>query len=169
MNTTERRYPNADPSLSYDLAKNELSILLSSVDALDNKVAFGLSLATTLIAILLAFLGIRTGQEADIISAWSVGLLAATGALYLCTTALFAMAFWISSWEIGLRAQDARDEAERYRDYVDVLYWWATEMLIESLSYNHRQYRRKQLLLSLGFGLLAMQFAVGAASIVVTF
>lgn len=169
MAREERRFPNADPSLSYDLAKNELSILLSSVDALDSKIAFGVSLATTLIAILLAFLGIRTGQEEEVLSAWPIGLVAATGATYLCSLAAFALAFRISSWKIGLGSSDVWDRAEEYRDYVQILYWWATEVFIDDLKYNHQQYRRKQILTSGGFALLAGQFAVGAASLVVTF
>ena len=160
-------YPDADPSLSYDLAKNELLIQLSAVDALDNKIAFAGSLATTLIAILLAFFGIRTGQEADIVSKWSVGLLSGTGGLYLCTLLLLILAIRIRSLEIGRSPQDAWNEAERYRNYTDLLYWWATESFIESISHNYQKYQQKLILATWGFILLGVQVAVGVIFVIV--
>ena len=169
MATEERRYPDADPSLSYDLAKNELSILLSSVDALDSKIAAGVSLATALVAVLLTFIGIRTGQQADIISSWSLGLIATTAALYIATMTCFGLAFLRRAWEIGLNARDVWYQAERYRDYPRILYWWATEELMESLTHNHVQYRRKQLLTTGAFFTLACQLATGAAAVALTF
>ena len=168
LETEERRFPNADPSLSYDLAKNELSIQLSSVDALDSKIALGGSLATTLMAILLAFFGIRTGQEADGLSSWSVGLLAGTGGLYLFTLALLILAIRTRTMVIGLTPQDAWDEAERYRTYEDVLYWWATESFIESISHNYQRYQEKLRLAASGFILLGAQVTAGLFFVIAT-
>ena len=68
-----------------------------------------------------------------------------------------------------MNARDVWKEAERYRDYPRVLYWWATESLIESLAHNHAQLRRKQTLMTVAFLLLASELAAGAASITVTF
>ena len=114
-------------------------------------------------AILLAFLGIRTGQEADIISPSSIGLLAGSGGLYVCALGLLISAIRTRSIEIGLTPQDAWEQAEQYRDYADMLYWWATESFIESISHNYQQYRQKLGLATAGFILLALQVAVGVA------
>lgn len=177
MTTEERRYPDANPDLAYDLAKNHLSILLSTVDNLDNKLTFGISLATALVAVPLTFLGIRSGQAADIIAPWPIGLMISTGCLYLISTgclyllslAFLFSAFWRSAWQIGLPAEKAWGQAEAYKDYPDILYWWATEMLIDSIANNEEQYRQKQGLATAGFVFLGLQFVTGAVTLAVTF
>ena len=123
MTNEEPLFPDANPAVTYDLAKNQLAILLSAVDALDNKLTFGMSLATALFAVLLTFLGIRSGQAADVIAPWPIGLMISTGCLYLCSLTFLFLAFWMSSWQTGLTAKDAWDQAEVYSDYPDFLFW----------------------------------------------
>ena len=103
------------------------------------------------------------------ISNLSVWLLVVTGTVYVLTLIFLVLAIRTRSMKTGLRAEDAWEQAEIYRDYRNLLYWWATKYFIQSISANEQQYRQKLRLGAFGFMLLGVQIGVGIASIVVTF
>lgn len=168
MNEEAQSFPDGDPSLSYDSAKFELSVQLSSIDSLNQNLAVGISLSTAIVAILLAAFGIRFGQEDVVISRLAFGFLAAGGGFYLLSLGFLALAIQSRDFHIGLGAQDAWDVAAEYRDRKDVLYWWAAEASIKSLKLNQAKYAWKKLLANIGFSLLALELAIGATAIVLT-
>ena len=168
MSKERRPFPDADPTLSYDLAKFELSAQLSSFDSLNHALAGGISLATAVVAILLAAFGIRFGQESADISRLAFGFLAGGGGLYVLSLGFLAFAVRGADFSTGLGAQNAWDEAEKYRDHEEVLYWWAVETLIESLRLNRIEYASKKFRANVGFGLLGLELLIAAAAVVMT-
>ena len=171
MEEEPRRFPDADPALAYDIAKHQLNIQLTSVDALDNKLAVGLSLGTGLLAIFLSFLGLTTSLEdaSDGLSAPSVVLLILTCAAYLLSAYFFLQAFLVRSWSTGPATRAVWEESERYRDYMSLLSWAVVESLDRSYEENASQYNEKSRRVAWGFALLGMQVVLGAALVIQTF
>ena len=167
MATNDPPYPVADPSLAYDLAKNELSIQISAIDALDSKIAIGISLATTLAAITLAFLGIRAGQGESLASFWGIAVMAATAIAYCAALSLFVVAIRNRSMELGLRPKNVWDVAHKYDPRV--LSWWATSYFMDAVSANDKPYRQKLTFGTYGYATTALQLLLGAAAILTTF
>ena len=176
MATNDPPYPVADPAVVYDLAKNKLSIQLSAIDALDSKIALGISLATTLAAITLAFLGIRAGQDENLASPWRITLMVSTAATYLAALILLTLAIRNREMDTGLGAQDGWDFVEKHQHILDEdpsemrqVYWWATSYFINAVSTNGTHYRQKLLFGTWGYYATALQFLFGGTSILATF
>ena len=171
MEDQRRTFPDADPSLAYDVAKHQLDIQLASVDSLDNKLAVGLSLGTALLAVVLGFLGLTTSLEdgSHGLSTPSIVLLPLTCLAYLFSAYFFLQAFLVRSWSTGPATRAVWEIAETYRDYMSLLYWAVVESLDRSHQENASQYDQKSRRIAWGFALLAVQVVLGTALIIQTF
>ncbi len=119
-------------------------------------------------AILLAAFGIRFGQESADISRPAFVFLAGGGGLYVLSLGFLAFAVRGGDFNTGLGAQEAWDEAEKYRDHENILYWWAVETFIESLRLNRIEYGSKKFRANIGFGLLGLELVIAATAVVLT-
>jgi hypothetical protein len=172
MDDQPKRFPDADPSLAYDVAKHRLDIQLASIDALDNKLAVGFSLGTAIMAVLLASLALGPSTEEDSagLSAVSLALLSLTATAYIVQAYLFFEAnLLFRSWSIGPATRDIWKMAETYRDHMGLLYWAAVESLDRSYEENAPRYEQKSTRIARGFARLAVQVVLGSALVIQSF
>jgi len=153
------------------VAKHQLDIQLASVDALDNKLAVGLSLGTALLAVFLSFLGLTTSLEdsSEGLSTPSIVLLILTCGAYVLSAYFFLQAFLVRSWSTGPATRAVWEMSETYRDYMSLLSWAVVESLDRSYEDNASQYDKKSRRIAWGFALLGVQVVLGTALVIQTF
>jgi hypothetical protein len=129
--------PGKEADVYLEVAARRVADQLSAVDALDNKIAAQLGLATTMITISLGLLAIRHDNLPDA----TVALAILAGALYLVTLALFLVAFHSRDWSSGPSLEEAEEHA-RLRS-LRVQRWWAADTFKTAASDNEALYARK--------------------------
>ena len=92
-----RDYPDRDPQLFYELAKDRLATQLGIIDAVNNKIGLLVSLASALMGILVAVFALR----ANAFGAAEYAVISISGLLYLIVATTSAYAYFSRSWEIG--------------------------------------------------------------------
>jgi hypothetical protein len=93
-------FPQRDPDLFFELARDRLNTQLSSIDALDSKIGVLFSLSSGLLGILAAVVALRSaGEEAISRPVW--GLLVAAGVAYAFVACSAVRAYRARSWGVG--------------------------------------------------------------------
>jgi hypothetical protein len=99
------KYPDRDPQMFYELARDRHSAQAQGLDLLDTKLSFFLSSSSALLAILVAVYALRE----DGFNAWEWGLPVASGAAWLALTMLALSAFQPKKWLSGPKLQETFD------------------------------------------------------------
>jgi hypothetical protein len=89
-------YPDRDPDLFYELARDRLEMQLTTIDALDNKIGLLVSLASGLLGILAAVFALSATRNDE-----------AVGVTQLCVLAVAAVAYVVVAW-FGIKAYRCR-------------------------------------------------------------
>jgi hypothetical protein len=127
----EQDFPDADPQLVYDLARNKHAVQMGQVDALDGKISNILGVGSALLGILAAFLALHEKRPPDA----SIASLSIAGALYGTLALLSLLAYFPRAWAIGPKLQEAWDYAAKYS--LRHMYWWAAEAFKDQTNENH--------------------------------
>jgi hypothetical protein len=101
-------YPERDPQLLYELAKDRLSTQLGFVDAVDNKLGLLFSASSALMGILVAVFAIR-----GVNIPFGVGeflIISISGLLYLVAGALTYAAYSPREWNLGPELREVWDD-----------------------------------------------------------
>lgn len=99
--STPGAYPNRDPQLFYELARDRHAGQAALLDSLDSKLVFLLSSSSALVGILLAVYALRP----DGFHGWEFVLPFASGAAWLALSAFVLHAFWVRGWLSGPKLQ----------------------------------------------------------------
>jgi hypothetical protein len=94
-------YPDRDPQLMYELAKEGLASQLESVNALDGKIAMLVSLASALLGITAAVYALRAATKSGSVPALTSGEVATLvvgGVAYLVVAAKGLWAYFVHTW-----------------------------------------------------------------------
>lgn len=95
---TAKRFPDRDPQLFYELAKDQLSTQLGSIDAVDNKLGLLFSVSSALMGILVAVFAVR-GPAAFHAAEYTI--VSISGLVFIATGALTFIAYRGRDWDIG--------------------------------------------------------------------
>lgn len=106
-------FPDRDPDVFYELAKDRLAAQLALIDALDNKIGLLFSLSSGLLGILAGVLALRGGQL-DLADWITVG--ASTG-VYVLVAFWCQRAYFGRDWDAGPSLQEVYDDLfDRLKD-----------------------------------------------------
>jgi hypothetical protein len=154
-------YPERDPDLLYDLARDRLAVQLSSIDAVDNKIGLLASLASALMGILAAVVALR-GHSLD---ALEIALIVSSVLVYLGVSYKAIQAYFSQSWKTGptlpaswaLLKSDADDQLVKWK--VARAFW-------ESLDLNAEPFKKKaEVLPFLLIGVVTQTALLGALAL----
>src|SRR5688572_9297743 len=95
--TAPGRYPDRDPQMFYELARDRHASQAALLNALDNKLSVLLSASSALIGILIAVYALRP----DAFDTWPLVLLSASAAAWLLLSAFALCTIWPRRWEFG--------------------------------------------------------------------
>src|SRR6266511_684895 len=90
-------YPERDPDLFYELARDRLSVQLEAIDAVDNKMGLLASLASALMGILAAVVALR-GRSLDTAE---IVVILLSALVYLRISYYAIRAYFSRSWKTG--------------------------------------------------------------------
>jgi hypothetical protein len=94
-------YPDREPDLFFELARERLNTQLSTIDALDGKIGLLFSLASGLLGILAAVLALRSATGEDSISRAALAVVIAAGIAYCVVAYAGITAYLARVWKIG--------------------------------------------------------------------
>jgi hypothetical protein len=103
-------FPDRDPSLFYDLAKDQLGTQLATIDALDNKIGMLVGLGSALLGIVAAVFALTASASGEPISTPQACTLAATGVAYAFVAYWGVKAYFCRNWNIGPKLQQVWDD-----------------------------------------------------------
>jgi hypothetical protein len=102
MGKTGRDYPDRDPQLFYELAKERLAAQLEFVDAVDNKLGILVSIASALMGILVAVVAVReSGSAATGVTTADWCVIGLSIAAYLLVGGMTLRAYRSREWDLG--------------------------------------------------------------------
>jgi hypothetical protein len=107
---TERQFPDRDPHLMIDLTRDQLSLQLQSVDAIDAKLGLFLGVGSALIAVLMGVLTVQT----QALGIWAIRGTAVTVGIYLVLATACIFGLWLRPWRGPINA------ASVYHDHYTV-------------------------------------------------
>jgi hypothetical protein len=90
-------YPDRDPGLFYELARDRLAMQLGSIDALDSKIGLLISLASGLMGLLAAVFALR-GEQPD---SGELALIGVATLVYLVASGIGIRVYFCRSWKLG--------------------------------------------------------------------
>src|SRR5215210_5368138 len=90
-------YPNRDPQLFYELARDRHAAQAETLSVLDTKLGLLLSTSSALLSVLVAVYALRP----DAFDAWALLLLSVSGAAWLLLGASAVHAIWHRPWRSG--------------------------------------------------------------------
>lgn len=145
------RFPRGDPKIPYDIATDRLAAQLAQIDGLDAKLANAFGFGSALFAVALAVLALR---DADIPRA-TVGLLSASGAVYLALGTISLIGYRIRDWEFGPRLDAVWQLADKHEDAK--LGWAVIERIIKDYNANKKHVEQKASLANWTLRLLVLE------------
>lgn len=95
-------FPDRDPDLFYDLAKDRLSTQLDFIDAVDNKIGMLFSVSSALMGILVAVVAFKaTGTKTGKVTTADWVLVGVSGGFYLLVAATTVFGYYGRQWGTG--------------------------------------------------------------------
>jgi hypothetical protein len=156
---TDEKFPNYDPGIWFELAKDALDTQLAFVDAVDAKLGNFLATGSGLLALLAAVYALRPDAVKDAQIHAFIGAAVIYGVLAL--TCLVAL--WGRSWGTGPDTEELRGLAEE-RNYSDAqVRWKAQARYIEDTAKNEQPYAMK--VLGLRVALIGLVLETGTVAV----
>jgi hypothetical protein len=98
-------YPDRDPQLFYELARDRHATQADLLNSLDSKLIFFLSGSSGLLGLLVAVYTLRPNAFDD----WKVGVAVASGVAWVVLTAFALHALWAAIWRLGPKLPEVFD------------------------------------------------------------
>jgi hypothetical protein len=114
-------YPDRDPQLFYELARDRLATQLATIDALDSKIGLLFSLASGLLGILAAVFAVNSVAGDGSLTKAEVGVFIAAGVAYVFVAWASVTAYVARSWKTGPRLDEVW--VDMWRDDDALLTW----------------------------------------------
>ena len=159
-------YPEGDPQLIYELAKERLSTQLDSVESLDTKIGMLVSLASALLGIAAAVYALRAATKSGAVPPLTHGQIAtlvAGTALYLIVAASGLWAYFVRGWEGAPDVNSVWSRQTRHNGVA--LKWEVANDYIHSCEENASKVRQKVVALRIVFVCVILESLVLATSL----
>lgn len=103
-------YPDRDPALLFELARDRLNNQLSTIDGLDSKIGLLFGLSSGLLATLAAVVALRTATGEESASGWLLVVLALAALIYLKVAYSGVNAYRVRGWNVGSELREVWDD-----------------------------------------------------------
>jgi hypothetical protein len=130
-------YPDRDPQMFYELARERHAAQAGGLNVLDNKLGLLLSTSSALLGILVAVYALRP----DAFGAWALALLSASGAAWLVLGAFAVHAIWHRPWQSGPQLQTVFDL--HFSENDSKIKWRAANTFWHDYKHNTTHEKRK--------------------------
>jgi len=137
MTDAEEQYPDRDPQLIYEIARDHLLSQLDFVDAVDNKIATFLVLGSGLVGILATIFALRP----QAFNVWAAFALSIAGVAYVALSVASVWSYWLRSWYIGPGLREVW--ADHYSHQERELKWRAAAAYLGYYEENTKIYTNK--------------------------
>lgn len=95
------KYPDRDPQMFYELARDRLANQLATIDALDSKIGLLFTLGSGLLGILAAVFALRASTSDETIGTSAVLVVVAAACAYVVVSFFGVKAYLARSWRVG--------------------------------------------------------------------
>jgi hypothetical protein len=153
-------YPDRDPQLFYELARDRHAAQVDALNSLDTKLAFFLTSSSALLGILVAIYALRPNA----FDAPELGLLSASGLAWLVLTGRALNAFRHRAWRSGPKLPDVFDL--HFSEDDARLKWRVANVFWHDYNYNKRHEDRKGAALTWALLLFVTQTVLLVAALV---
>ena len=154
-------YPDRDPQLFYELARDRHAAQASLLDSLDGKLVFLLSGSSALVSLLVAIYALRP----DAFDRWEIVVPIVSAASWLVLTCFALNAFRASAWRSGPKLADVFKDQFSEKDDA-TLTWLVANDLWHAYNKNKSLEDRKSLALKVALGLFVSQTVLLVCSLV---
>jgi len=131
------QYPDRDPQMFYELARERHAAQAETLSLLDNKLSFFLSSSSALLALLVAVYALRPNA----FEAWEWAVPAASGAAWLVLSAFAIHAIWHRPWKSGPQLQKVFDL--HFSENDSTIKWRAANIFWRAYDHNTILEKRK--------------------------